>query len=74
MERKVGTVSRGIRCPIIRQGDNLVDITVTSVLEAAESEGFEMRDRDVVSLTESIVARAQGNFASADDIATDVKA
>ena len=52
MERKVGTVSRGIRCPIIRQGDNLVDITVTSVLEAAESEGFEMRDRDVVSLTE----------------------
>ena len=74
MERKVGTVSRGIRCPIIRQGDNLVDITVTSVLEAAESEGFEMRDRDVVSLTESIVARAQGNYASVDDIATDVKA
>ena len=74
MERKVGTVSRGIRCPIIRQGDNLVDITVTSVLEAAESENFEMRDRDVVSLTESIVARAQGNYASVDDIATDVKA
>ena len=74
MERKVGTVSRGIRCPIIRQGDNLVDITVTSVLEAAESEGFEMRDRDVVSLTESIVARAQGNYASVDDIAADVKA
>ncbi len=74
MERKVGTVSRGIRCPIIRQGDNLVDITVTSVLEAAESEGFEMRDRDVVSLTESIVARAQGNYASVDDIANDVKA
>ncbi len=74
MERKVGTVSRGIRCPIIRQGDNLVDITVTSVLEAAESEGFKMRDRDVVSLTESIVARAQGNYASVDDIAADVKA
>ena len=74
MERKVGTVSRGIRCPIIRQGDNLVDIAVTSVLEAAESEGFEMRDRDVVSLTESIVARAQGNYASVDDIAADVRA
>ncbi len=74
MERKVGTVSRGIRCPIIRQGDNLVDIAVTSVLEAAQSEGFELRDRDVVSLTESIVARAQGNYASVDDIATDVKA
>jgi F420-0:gamma-glutamyl ligase len=74
MERKVGTVSRGIRCPIIRQGDDLVNITVTSVLEAAESEGFEMRDRDVVSLTESIVARAQGNYASIDDIANDVKA
>ncbi len=74
MERKVGTVSRGIRCPIIRQGDNLVDIAVTSVLEAAESEGFSLRDRDVVSLTESIVARAQGNYASVDDIAADVKA
>ena len=74
MERKVGTVSRGIRCPIIRQGDDLVDITVTSVLEAAESEGFEMRNRDVVSLTESIVARAQGNYASVEDIAADVKA
>lgn len=74
MERKVGTVSRGIRCPIIRQGDNLVDIAVTSVLEAAESEGFQLRDRDVVSLTESIVARAQGNYASVEDIAADVKA
>ena len=74
MERKVGTVSRGIRCPIIREGDNLVDIAVTSVLEAAESEGFELRDRDVVSLTESIVARAQGNYASVNDIAADVKA
>ena len=73
MERKVGTISRGIRCPIIRENDDLVDITVTSVLEAAQSEGFTLRDRDVVCLTESIVARAQGNYASVDDIATDVK-
>ena len=64
MERKVGTVSRGIRCPIIREGDDLVDIVVTSVLEAAESEGYEMRNRDVVAITESVVARAQGNYAS----------
>lgn len=74
MERKVGTVSRGIRCPIIRQGDNLVDIAVNSVLEAADSEGFSIRDRDVISLTESIVARAQGNYASIDAIGADVKA
>ncbi|MBO5460708.1 MAG: coenzyme F420-0:L-glutamate ligase [Ruminococcus sp.] len=74
MERKVGTISRGIRCPIIREGDNLVDITVDSVLEAAASEGYEMRDRDVVALTESIVARAQGNYATVEDIAADVKA
>lgn len=74
MERKVGTVSRGIRCPIIREGDNLVDIAVTSVLEAAESEGFSLCDRDVIALTESIVARAQGNYASVHDIAEDVKA
>ena len=60
MERKVGTVSRGIRCPIIREGDNLADIVVNSVLEAGESEGFEIRDRDVISVTESVVARAQG--------------
>ena len=73
MERKIGTVSRGVRCPIIREGDNLVDITVTSVLEAAQSEGYEMRDRDVVALTESIVARSQGNYASVRDIADDVK-
>ena len=73
MERRVGTVSRGIRGPIIREGDNLVDITVDSVLAAAESEGFELRDRDVIALTESIVARAQGNYASVEDIATDVK-
>ena len=74
MERKVGTISRGIRCPIIREGDNLVSMTVTSVLEAAESEGFSLRDRDVIALTESIVARAQGNYASVQNIADDVKA
>lgn len=74
MERRVGTVSRGIRCPIIREGDNLSNIVVESVLGAAESEGFELRDRDVVSLTESIVARAQGNYATVQDIAADVKA
>ena len=73
MERKVGTISRGIRCPIIRENDDLVKITVDSVLEAAESEGFELRDRDVVCLTESIVARAQGNYASIDDIAKDIQ-
>ena len=74
MERRVGTVSRGIRCPIIREGDNLPDIVVNSVLEAAKCEGFELRDRDVISVTESVVARAQGNYASVDDIAADVKA
>ena len=74
MERKVGTVSRGIRGPIIRQGDDLREITVTSVLEAAESESFSLRDRDVIAVTESIVARAQGNYASVNDIAADVKA
>ena len=74
MERKVGTVSRGIRCPIIREGDNLADIAVTSVLEAAQSEGFSLRDRDVISVTESIVARSQGNYATVDDIADDVRA
>ena len=74
MERKVGTVSRGIRCPIIREGDNLVEMAVTSVLEAAESEGFSLRDRDVIALTESIVARAQGNYASVQNIADDVRA
>ncbi len=73
MERKVGTISRGIRGPIIREGDNLVDIAVTSVLEAAESEGFSLRDRDVIALTESIVARAQGNYACVEAIAEDVK-
>ena len=74
MERRVGTVSRGIRCPIIREGDNLVDIAVSSVLEAAKSEGFSLRDRDVIALTESIVARSQGNYASVQNIADDVRA
>jgi len=73
MERKVGTISRGIRCPIIREGDDLVEIAVNSVLEAAASEGYEIRNRDVVALTESIVARAQGNYASVDAIAKDVR-
>ena len=73
-ERRVGTVSRGIRCPIIREGDDLAKIVSTSVLEAAESDGFSLRDRDVIALTESIVARAQGNYCSVDDIASDVKA
>ena len=73
MERKVGTVSRGIRCPIIREGDDLVKIVTGSVLEAAEAEGFAIRDRDVIAVTESVVARAQGNYASIEAIAQDVK-
>lgn len=73
MERKTGTISRGIRCPIIRQGDDIAGIVVNSVLEASEAEGFELRDRDVVAVTESVVARAQGNYASIDAIAADVK-
>ena len=73
MERRVGTTSRGIRCPIIRQGDDLAAIVVDSVLQAADSEGFTLRDRDVVAITESVVARAQGNYASVDAIAQDVR-
>ncbi len=72
MERKVGTISRGIRCPIIREGDDMAKIVVDSVIEAAESEGFALRDRDVVSVTESVVARAQGNYATVDAIAKDI--
>ena len=72
--RKVGTVSRGIRCPIIREGDDLAAIVTDSVLEAAQCEGFELRDRDVISMTESIVARAQGNYCSVQNIADDVRA
>ena len=74
MERKIGTVSRGVRCPIIREGDNLPEIVVNSVLEAAASEGFALRDRDVIAVTESVVARSQGNYATIEDIAADVKA
>ncbi|MBE6773244.1 MAG: F420-0--gamma-glutamyl ligase [Ruminococcaceae bacterium] len=74
MERKVGTVSRGIRCPIIREGDDLAKIVCDSVIDAAKSEGFELRDKDVVAVTESIVARSQGNYATVDAIAKDVKA
>ncbi len=73
MERRVGTVSRGIRCPIIREGDDIATIVVNSVVEAAQIEGFDLRDRDVVAVTESVVARAQGNYASVDAIAKDVK-
>lgn len=71
--RRVGTVSRGIRCPIIKQGDDLAQIVTESVLLAAKDEGFSLRDRDVVAITESVVARSQGNYASVDDIAADVK-
>ena len=72
-ERCVGTVSRGIRCPIIREGDDLAEIVSASVLKAAENEGFSIRDRDVIAVTESVVARSQGNYASVDDIAQDVR-
>ena len=73
-ERRVGTVSRGIRCPIFREGDDLGSQVVASVLEAAEAEGFELRDRDVICITESVVARCQGNYATVDAIAADVRA
>ena len=73
MSRMIGTVSRGLRAPIIRQGDDLVKIVTDTVLEASVDGGFEIKDRDIVAMTESIVARAQGNYASVDDIATDVK-
>ena len=72
-ERKVGTVSRGIRCPIFREGDDLAAVVTESVLEAAEIEGFSLNDRDVISITESVVARVQGNYASVEDIAADVR-
>ena len=72
-ERCVGTVSRGIRCPIIREGDDLAGIVSASVLKAAENEGFSIRDRDVIAVTESVVARSQGNYAGVDDIAEDVR-
>ena len=74
MSRMVGTVSRGVRAPIIRSGDNIVDIVTESVLTAAKEEGYEIRNRDIVAMTEAIVARAQGNYANVADIAADVKA
>lgn len=74
MARNVGTVSRGIRCPIIREGDNLAQIVTDSVLEAAASESFKLYNRDVVAVTESIVARSQGNYAPITAIAKDVRA
>ena len=74
MARNVGTTSRGIRCPIIREGDDLAKIVVDSVITASETDGFSFNNRDVVAITESVVARAQGNYASIDAIAKDVKA
>ena len=74
MSRMVGTVSRGVRAPIIRSGDDLVEIVSASVLEAAKCDNFEIRDHDIIAMTEAIVARAQGNYASIDEIAADVKA
>ena len=73
MSRTVGTISRGIRTPIIRQGDNLVDIVVNSIMEASSESGFEVKDRDIIAMTEAIVARAQGNYATVEDIAADIK-
>ena len=73
MERMVGTVVRGLRTPIIQKGDNLVDIVVDSVIKASNLEGYEIRDRDILAITESIVAISQGNYASIDDIASDVE-
>ncbi|MBQ6883979.1 MAG: coenzyme F420-0:L-glutamate ligase [Clostridia bacterium] len=74
MSRMVGTVSRGIRAPIIKSGDDIVEIVVDSVLQAANEGGYGIKDRDIVGMTEAIVARAQGNYATIDDIASDVKA
>ena len=74
MSRMIGTVSRGVRAPIIRSGDNLAEIVTASILEAAKSDGYEIRNRDIIAMTEAIVARAQGNYATVDDIAADVKA
>ncbi len=74
MSRMVGTVSRGIRAPIIRSGDDLVEIVTNSILDAAREEGFSLRDRDIIAMTEAIVARSQGNYATVDDIAADVRA
>ena len=74
MERLVGTISRGVRTPIIRTGDDIAEITVNSIIEASKSEGFDLYDRDVIAVTEAVVARAQGNYATVDQIATDIRA
>ena len=73
MERLVGTVSRGIRAPIIREGDDISKIVVDSVLSAAESSGFQIHDQDIIAVTEAVVARAQGNYATVQQIAQDIK-
>ncbi|MBQ3603373.1 MAG: coenzyme F420-0:L-glutamate ligase [Clostridia bacterium] len=73
MSRMIGTVSRGVRAPIIRQGDDIVEIVTNSVLEASADAGFKFNDRDIVAMTEAVVARAQGNYATVDDIAQDVR-
>ena len=73
MSRLFGTVSRGVRAPIIKQGDDIVKVVTDSVLEASQVEGVKFHDKDVVAMTEAIVARAQGNYASIDDVATDIK-
>ncbi len=73
MERYLGTISRGIRTPIIQKGDNIVEVTVDSVIKTAQKSNFELYDNDVIAITESVVARAQGNFASIDDIAQDIQ-
>jgi len=74
MSRTIGTISRGVRAPIIRSGDNIAEIVTSCILEASREENIEIRDRDVVAMTEAIVARAQGNYASVNDIAEDVRA
>ena len=74
MSRMIGTISRGVRAPIIRQGDDIVQIVTSCILEASEDAGFAFHDRDIVAMTEAVVARAQGNYASVDNIATDVRA
>ena len=74
MERITGTISRGLRAPIIRQGDSIAEIAVAAVLKASEIEGFTINDRDIVAVTESVVARSQGNYAPIEAIAKDVKA
>ncbi len=74
MERLIGTVSRGVRTPIIREGDDIVEIVVNSVLDAAKSDNFELNDQDIIAVTEAVVARAQGNYATVDHIAKDISA